>query len=119
MELTVLIVIYVLAAVFALAGVVKLAGVKMMKDNFIKYGFPEWFRNLIGFGKIVGAIVLLFPSVALLAATGFAIVMFGAAVTHVMSKEARMAVPAVVLAGLSVFVGVERATNFAALVLGA
>ena len=119
MDLTVSIITYVLAAIFVLAGVVKLAGVKMMKDNFTKYGYPDWFRSLIGLGEVAGAVVLLFPSVALLAATGFAIVMVGAVVTHVMSKEAPMAVPAVVLLALSIFVGIERATDFAALVLGA
>ena len=119
MDLTVSIVGYVLAAVFILAGGAKLAQVKVMKDNFAKYGFPDWFPRVVGLGEVVGGVLLLIPSLAIFGATGLAIVMVGAVLTHVMSDETPMAVPPLVLGALSVFLIVERSSDFAAMVVGA
>ncbi|MDA0369738.1 MAG: DoxX family protein [Proteobacteria bacterium] len=119
MELTVSIVGYVLAAVFILAGVAKLAQVKMMKDNFAKYGFPDWFLRVVGLGEVTGGVLLLIPGLAIFGATGLAVIMVGAIITHVMSKEAPMAAPPLVLLVLSLFLVVERSSDFAQMVIGA
>ncbi len=119
MEFAATIISYVLATVFLLAGGAKLAGVQMMKDNFIKYGFPEWFVLVVGAGEVVGGIVLVIPGIAILAATGLSILMVGAAVTHFKSKEAPMVIPAAVLLILAIFVGFQRADDFARFVIGA
>ncbi|MEQ8248295.1 MAG: DoxX family protein [Alphaproteobacteria bacterium] len=119
MELTVSIIGYVLAAIFILAGGAKLAQVKMMKDNFAKYGFPPWFLRVVGAGEVTGGVLLLIPSLAVLGATGLAVIMVGAVIAHVMSKEAPMAVAPLVLLVATVFLVVERASDFAAMVMGA
>jgi putative oxidoreductase len=119
MDLTISIVTYVLAAAFILAGGAKLAQVKMMKDNFAKYGFPDWFLRVVGLGEVTGGVLLLIPSLAIFGATGLAVVMVGAIITHVMSKEAPMAFPPLVFLVLSLFLVVERSSDFAAMVVGA
>jgi putative oxidoreductase len=116
MELAVSIVGYVLAAAFIVAGGAKLARVKMMRDNFARYGFPDWFLRVVGAGEVVGGILLLFPAFAIFGATGLAVIMVGAVITHIMCKEAPMAVPALVLLGASVFTLVGRAQDFAQMV---
>ncbi len=113
--MTVSIVIYVLAAVYAMAGVTKLAGVKMMKANFENFGYPQWFRLLIGAAEIGGAALLLFSATVPLAAIGLVVIMIGAFVSHLRIKEFPQSIPTVVLGVLLVWVGIDRWAEFAAL----
>lgn len=119
MDLTISIIGYVVPAVFILAGGAKLAQAKMMKDNFAKYGYPDWLLRVVGLGEVVGGVLLLIPSLAIFGATGLTFVMVGAVITHVMSDETPMAVPPLVLGALSVFLIIERSSDFAAMVVGA
>jgi len=116
MDLAVTIVGYVLAAAFILAGAAKLAQVKVMKDNFAKYGFPEWFPRVVGAGEVTGGVLLLIPGLAIFGATGLAIIMVGAVWTHVMSQEVPKAMPAFVLLVGSIFIVFGRTPDFVSFV---
>ena len=119
MDLTISIITYFLAASFILAGGAKLVEVKMMKDNFAKYGFPDWLLRVVGLGEVTGGVLLLIPSLAIFGATGLALVVVGGIIAHAMSMEAPMAFPPLVLLVLSLFLVVERSSDFAAMVVGA
>ena len=119
MDLAVSIVGYVVAAVFIAAGGVKLLQLRIVKETFAKYGFPEWFARVVGLGEVTCGVLVLIPGLAIFGATGLAIVMVGAVATHVMSKEVPQALPALVLLGLSLFLVIARSDDFARMVLGA
>lgn len=72
----------VLVAIFLMAGSSKVTGGPQMVEEFHRFGYPDWFRVLIGFVEIVGAIVLLFPRTAAPAAVILGGIMVGAAGTH-------------------------------------
>jgi putative oxidoreductase len=87
----------VLAVEFGLAGLMKLAGTSQMVDMFDDIGVGQWFRVVVGVLEVAGAIGVLVPRLAWLAALGLAGVMAGAVVTTVFVLDANPAVPAVLL----------------------
>jgi len=70
------------AAMLVLSGTLKLAGVPVMVQLFSAIGFGQWFRYLTGAIEVVGAILLLVPSLALAGAVPLAATMFFAVLTH-------------------------------------
>lgn len=72
-----------LAVQFIAAGTTKLLGEAQMVTMFDDIGAGQWFRLLIGVLEVAGAIGLLVPRLAGLAATGLAALMAGAVVTNV------------------------------------
>ena len=64
---------------------------KNMKEEFAVYGFPSWFVGVIGFLKVLLAIMLLiglwFQTLVQPAAIGIAILMLGAIVSHIKVKD--------------------------------
>lgn len=65
----------VLAAFFAFAALPKLLGDPETVETFETIGFGQWFRYLTGVCELAGAIGLLIPPLAGLAALGLAAVM--------------------------------------------
>lgn len=63
-----------------------------MKEEFQVYGLPVWFMGVVGFLKIVFAMLLILgvwlPSVTKPAAIGMAILMLGAVAMHIKVKDA-------------------------------
>ncbi len=91
-----------LAVLFLMAGGSKLAGAQPQVEHFSKWGYPGWFRLLIGAVEAAAAVALMIPRVAALAAGVLAAVMAGAIYTHVRHDEAMQAlVPGVLLALLA------------------
>jgi uncharacterized membrane protein YphA (DoxX/SURF4 family) len=91
-----------LAAMFLVAGGPKLLYLDKVKPMFVQYGYPAWFAGLIGSCEVLGAIGLLIPRLAGLAAAGLSIIMIGATYTHVSHQEYTHAItPAVLLVLLS------------------
>jgi putative oxidoreductase len=78
-------VVQVLLAVFFLAASAgpKLLGEKTTVEMFGQMGPGQWFRYLVGSLELAGAIGLLIPRLAGLAAMGLAGVMVGAVITQV------------------------------------
>jgi putative oxidoreductase len=68
-----------LAAVFVFAAAPKLAGVVM----FSQIGAGQWLRYLVGVAELAGAIGLLIPRLAGLAAAGLAADMAGASIINI------------------------------------
>ncbi len=87
---------FVLAVVFLSSGAGKLAGGQFSTEGFARWGYPDWLRLLIGAIEVAGAIGLAGRATTSIAAAGLAVVMAGAAVTHLRTPgEAALAlVPA-------------------------
>jgi uncharacterized membrane protein YphA (DoxX/SURF4 family) len=67
---------------FLIAGVMKLASDPMQVENFELIGLGQGFRYVTGVLEIVGAVLILIPRFAWLAASLFACIMVGAIVAH-------------------------------------
>ena len=72
----------VLAAAFLGAGSAKLAGAAPMVAMYEAIGVGQWFRYVTSIFEIGGAIGLLMPSAAALAAPWLMCIMAGAIITH-------------------------------------
>jgi putative oxidoreductase len=70
------------AAMFLMAGGLKLAGIPMEVELFTAIGIGQWFRYVTGTIEVVGAVLLLVPSLALYGAVALAVTMVGALLTH-------------------------------------
>jgi len=70
------------ALMFLMTGFPKLAGAEQMVRLFNSIGIGQWFRYLTGLLEVLGAVGLLVPRWAGLAALLLACVMVGALVTH-------------------------------------
>ena len=71
-----------LALAFAGAGGAKLYGVPMMVQEFEHIGLGQWFRYLTGTLELLGAFLILVPSLAAFGALLLIGIMIGAIVTH-------------------------------------
>jgi uncharacterized membrane protein YphA (DoxX/SURF4 family) len=70
------------AGMFLMSGTLKLSGNPMMAQMFGVIGLGQWFRYLTGAIEVVGAVLLVIPSVAAYGALALAVTMIGAIVTH-------------------------------------
>jgi putative oxidoreductase len=97
-----------LAVVYLVSGAAKLIGVQAIVELFATWGYPAVLLPVIGSLEVLGALGLLIPRVASLAALTLALVMLGAVCTHLFRGFAPLAiVPALCLAAL-VFIAKER-----------
>ena len=71
------------AAVFLLAGAGKLLAWPDHVATFDSIGAGQWLRYAVGAAEVVGGAMLLVPRTAGLAALGLAVIVAGAALTHV------------------------------------
>jgi len=99
-RVTLWIVSIVVAAMFIMAGGTKVVGLPMHVEHFQKWGYPDWFRILIGIAEVAGGAGLLIPRLASFAAAGLAAIMLGAVYTHLAHDEA----PQVVAPGVFLLV---------------
>jgi uncharacterized membrane protein YphA (DoxX/SURF4 family) len=97
-----------LAAMFLFAGLPKLLNLSQTKTMFVAYGYPGWFAILIGVSEVLGAVGLLVPRLAALAASGLSIIMVGAFLTHVLHHEYQHSLIPLVLLAVLVAVGYGR-----------
>jgi uncharacterized membrane protein YphA (DoxX/SURF4 family) len=73
----------VLAAIFLFAAVPKLVGVHTSVHMFAQMGAGQWLRYFVGAAELAGAIGLLIPRLAGLAAAGLAADMVGASIVNI------------------------------------
>jgi len=73
-----------LAAMFLVAGTTKLAGAQMQVAFFEKIGFGQWFRYFTGGLEVIGAILVLIPRTAGVAAILLGMTMVGAVDTQLL-----------------------------------
>jgi putative oxidoreductase len=88
-----------LAIEFAGAGLMKLAAAEPMIVLFDDIGAGQWLRYVVGTLELAGAVGLVLPRLAGLAALGLAALMTGALVTHVAVLDGLPVVEAVFLLG--------------------
>jgi uncharacterized membrane protein YphA (DoxX/SURF4 family) len=104
----------VLALVFVGAGGAKLYGVPMMVQEFEHIGLGQGFRYLTGALEVLGALLILTPSLAAFGALLLIGIMIGATVTHLFVIGGT-AVPALVLLALSAIVAYAKRGQVASL----
>lgn len=109
-----------LAVFFLGAGVPKILGLDTPGGanaaDFERWGYPAWFRTIVGLGETAGALMLLLRRPGILgaaprfwAAALLAVDMAGAAGTHALHGEAAMlGLPLVLLALLATLAWAER-----------
>lgn len=97
-----------LVLLFLSAGTTKLIGMQMHVEHFAKWGYPDWFRLVIGAVEVVGAVLLLVPKMAFYAACVLAVQMLGAAYTHLVNDEAANAPFPLVLFALLAYIAYAR-----------
>ena len=100
-----------LAFQFAAGGLFKLIGDPAMVDMFATIGAGQWFRYLVGTLEVAGAVGLLVPRLAGLAAIGLAGVMLGATFTNVFILHANPALPLVLLAVAALVAWLRRGST--------
>ncbi len=71
-----------LAALFLMAGVSKLLGAEAHVEHFAHWGYPGWFRIVVGAVETISAVLLIVPRTLALGAGGIATIMLGATYTH-------------------------------------
>ena len=76
-----------LAYVFLKAGAQKFVDSSGWSRAFRFWGFPLWFRILIGVVEVTAALLLLYPRTASLGAVMIMVVMLGAMATHVVTNR--------------------------------
>ena len=103
-----------LALAFAGAGGAKLYGVPMLVESFQHIGLGQWFRYLTGVLEVLGAILILTPSLAAVGAVLLICIMIGATVTHLFVVGGS-AGPALVLLALSAIVAYAKRGQIASL----
>jgi uncharacterized membrane protein YphA (DoxX/SURF4 family) len=103
-----------LALAFVGAGGAKLYGVPMMVQEFEHIGLGQWFRYLTGALEVLGALLILTPSLAAFGALLLIGIMIGATVTHLFVIGGT-AVPALVLLALSAIVAYAKRGQLASL----
>jgi len=122
MSTLIIIIQVVLGLLFVSIGSMTVAGRKMFVDNFRQFGYPQWFRVVIGTLEILGGLGLLvgiwLPALAVLASAGLMLLMLGAASTHVRVKEPlqKILLP-LVLGALAIVVAVSYWPTFLHLII--
>lgn len=94
-----------LAGLFIMSSLPKLMSDPEVVANFTRWGMPDNFYLVIGALEFLGAVGLLIPRFAGLAAAGLILIMIGALFTHLTHGEMGMAiVPLIVIVLLGVVV---------------
>jgi uncharacterized membrane protein YphA (DoxX/SURF4 family) len=112
MSIPIIVVQVVLGLLFVAIGSMTVAGRKMFVDNFRRFGYPQWFRVVTGWLEVLGGLGLLVgiwvPWLAELASAGLALVMLGAVLTQVRTRDPLQKIAlAAVLGVLAIVVAVS------------
>jgi putative oxidoreductase len=112
MSIPIIIVQVVLGLLFVGIGSMTVAGRKMFVENFRRFGYPQWFRIVTGSLEVLGGLGLLIgiwlPWLAALASAGLILVMLGAVMTEVRTREPlqKIVLP-IVMGALAIVVAVS------------
>nr|WP_232327781.1 DoxX family protein [Kibdelosporangium sp. MJ126-NF4]CEL13091.1 hypothetical protein [Kibdelosporangium sp. MJ126-NF4]CTQ98778.1 hypothetical protein [Kibdelosporangium sp. MJ126-NF4] len=105
-----------LVGVFVFVAVAKLSDYPSSVADFDQIGLGDWFRYVTGAIELAGAIGMLIPRLAGLAALGLVVVMIGATVTNLLVLTPGMALVTITLGAASAVVAVARWSETRALV---
>ncbi|HUS10847.1 MAG TPA: DoxX family protein [Pyrinomonadaceae bacterium] len=76
-----------LALVCLRSGLQKVTGNIFWVRDFHRWGYPDWFRVVVGIAELTSLALLLVPGLARYGASLFAVVMLGAIFTHYTHHE--------------------------------
>ena len=110
-EIVLWILTLMLALVCIRSGLLKLTGNVFWVRDFHRWGYPDWFRIVVGLAEVASAALLLIPRLAVCGASVFAVVMLGAIYTHATHHESVRLPFNVFLLVLSVVIAVGRASS--------
>lgn len=122
MSILIIIIQVVLGLLFVGIGSMTIVGRKMFVENFRHFGYPQWFRVVTGSLEVLGGIGLLIgiwlPWLAALASAGLILVMLGAVVTEVRTREPlqKIVLP-IVLGALAIVVAASYWPTFLHLIV--
>lgn len=75
----------VVAFIILGAGLPKVMGGQDWSRNFEVWGYPGWFRVIVGWVEVLGAVLLVIPRTSLFAAGALAVTMTGATYTQLIN----------------------------------
>ena len=117
MSIPIIIIQVVLGLLFLSIGSMTVAGRKMFVENFRRFGYPQWFRIVTGSLEALGGIGLLIgiwvPWLAELASAGLTLVMLGAVLTQLRTRDPLKKIAlAIVMGALVIVVAVNYWSTF-------
>ncbi len=104
-----------LALVCLRSGLMKMPGVpgvEFWTRDFHRWGYPDWFRLVVGIVELVSFALLLVPRVAGYGAGVFAVIMLGAIFTHATHNESARLPFNFLLLALSLIIVFARQPTF-------
>ena len=122
MSIPIIVVQVVLGLLFVLLGSLLVAGMNMFVEYFRRFGYPQWFRIVTGSLEMLGGIGLLIGIwlswLAALASVGLTLVMLGAFLTEVRTRESmQKIVQPIVLGALAIVIAASDWPTFLHLVV--
>ena len=111
-EMVLWIVALFLALVCLRSGWLKVTGNIFWVRDFQRWGYPDWFRIVIGIAELTSMVLLLVPRFAGYGASLFVVVMLGAIYTHATHNESSRLPFNLFLLALSLIIAFTRRPNF-------
>src|SRR5207247_8996398 len=102
----------VLALVCLRSGWLKVTGNIFWVRDFHRWGYPDWFRIVVGIAELTSMVLLLVPRFAGYGASLFAVVMLGAIYTHATHNESSRLPFNLFLLTLSLIIAFTRRPTF-------
>jgi uncharacterized membrane protein YphA (DoxX/SURF4 family) len=97
-----------LVYVFVRQGLSKFSDDSGWSKAFRFWGYPDWFRILVGVAEVSAALLLLVPRIAFIGAMMIIVVMLGGMATHVVTGHPRQVTSEIVPLVLATVVAVGR-----------
>jgi len=94
------------------SGWLKVTGNIFWVRDFHRWGYPDWFRIVVGMAELISMAILLIPRFASYGASLFALVMLGAIFTHATHHEVSRLPFNFLLLGLALIIIVARRPAF-------
>ena len=111
-EMVLWIVALFLALVCLRSGWLKVTGNIFWVRDFQRWGYPDWFRIVVGIAELTSMVLLLVPRFAGYGASLFVVVMLGAIYTHATHNESSRLPFNLFLLALSLIIAFTRRPNF-------
>jgi len=89
-------------------GVMKFGDARTWDRAFAHWGYPLWFRPVVGLAEVAAGLLIFVPRVAAHGALLMAVVMVGALGTHIVHGETKRLLAPLVFLGLSAVVFMAR-----------
>lgn len=111
-EVALWIITLLLALVCLRSGLLKVTGNVFWVRDFHRWGYPDWFRIVVGCAELTSTALLLIPRLAGYGASLFAVVMLGAMFTHYTHNETSRLPFNLLLLALSLAIAFTRRPAF-------